>query len=176
MKNKSISHPHAFCFSLNMILGVQQFHFHAFYHTTHSVQPFSYGRPSTKFCPFKLFIFFVKCSGIWSSFILIFMYCLVQFSLAAGVKILSHLHVGSFIFLVPKFQELVGKEVWFIPYDFSVALRRDLQYSSPQLLFFFFFFFFFLSTYVFLPSPAALTDLIHSSFYNWFSIPPLFSY
>jgi hypothetical protein len=41
----------------------------------------------------------------------------------------------------------VGKEVWFIPYDFSVVLRRDLQFSSPQL---WIFFFFFLSTSVFL--------------------------
>jgi hypothetical protein len=41
----------------------------------------------------------------------------------------------------------VGKEVWFIPYDFSVVLRRDLQFRSPQLSIFFFFF---LSTSVFL--------------------------
>jgi hypothetical protein len=32
-------------------------HLHAFYHTIHFVQPFSYGRPFTKFCSFNLFIF-----------------------------------------------------------------------------------------------------------------------
>jgi hypothetical protein len=49
----------------------------------------------------------------------------------------------------------VGKKVWFIPYDISVALRRDLQFSSlqPSVFFFFFLFLFlFLSTFIFLPS------------------------
>jgi hypothetical protein len=32
-------------------------HLHTFYHTIHFVQPFNYGPPFTKSCPFNLFIF-----------------------------------------------------------------------------------------------------------------------
>jgi hypothetical protein len=43
------------------------------------------------------------------------MHSLVQFSLAADVRILGHLLSVFLFFLVPKSQEQVGKEVWFIP-------------------------------------------------------------